>query len=188
MNTKLSQNIYSELIIGKYINQQEINEKNIKIDSELFIEIKSNFTDYENMYNNLGYSLLSGDSFNYYYLKKQAEGLEEDELELDKNLIKEYVLSLCLCRQLLEEKKGLEPLLNVELGVSKAYLDSFLKNQKYEDLFKAADISLEKSDPIFQILEKKNILIKNNSGNFIASNIFEDFIKYQEKIGKVIEE
>ena len=72
MNTKLSQNIYSELIIGKYINQQEINEKNIKIDSELFIEIKSNFTDYENMYNNLGYSLLSGDSFNYYYLKKQS--------------------------------------------------------------------------------------------------------------------
>jgi len=188
MNNNLSKQIYRELIVGKYINGTKLNDSNIKVDNNLYIEISQNFNEYEKTYERLGYKLLQGEDFDYYYLRKEEIEEEQTEQELDKILIKEYVLCLSLCRYLLDNKKGLEIILNNDLGVTRELLEDFLNDSKYQDIFQAAEITTEKSDPINQLLERKNILEKNKNNNYIGTEIFKDFVNYQEKLGHLLQE
>ena len=184
MKKERSIDIYSELITGKYINNLVINVKNKYVENVLYQEIEGDIFSYENFYNMIGYDLIKDEEYKYFHLKKQSN-LDNDEKEIDKLLLKEYVLSVCLCRYIIDNRKSLSLMFDLEKGLSMEDIRLFLAEERFKKIFITADIGL-KVNPIQAILEKKNILVKTGTGNYIAGPIFKKFIDSQSELGEKI--
>jgi len=184
MEKNKSIEIYSELIIGKYVNKSVINSLNQFVDNPLYQEIDKDIYGYENFYDVIGYSLIHNIEYGYFYLSKQTFVLD-DEKELDKNVIREYVLSVCLCRYVLDKRKSLSLFFNPEEGLTAEDISDFLQTKKFERIFMTSEINIQ-TNPIQTIFERRNIFLKNTSGNYIGTAIFKNFVDSQESLGKLI--
>ncbi len=176
--------IYAELITGKYINERILGLEDKFIDSDLYLEIERNVFEYEEFYNVIGYDLVHNSEHKYFYLKKQNEA-EDDEKLLDKNLIKEYVLSVCLCRFIMDKGKSIDSLFDPNIGLSEHDISELLSSPKFDKILTVSEINIL-SNPFNSIFERKNIFSKNSKGNYIGNDIFKHFVNEQEILGQKI--
>jgi len=172
LNLNISKEIFSQLIKGCYINKDIIDtDTNIIEDNNLYNEIDKNFQDYYNIYESLGYEL-KHEIDNFFYLYKETD----DELNIDRGQLKEYILILLLIRYCLENKIPINNLTSIDKGIEQKVAKSILTSEKYKDILMVSELN---SEHVFNtVLMNKNIIELNNKQNYIFTNIGKYILEY----------
>lgn len=184
-NLELSKALYADLITGKYINKDKLNSEDTLVQNELFVELEKNQDEYFKFYNEIGYILMY--ETDYFYLIKEDEKKEDDESFIDKNILKEYVLMIVLYRYLLDNKISIDrTLLDNNFGLSKEQIEPMFNDLKYSNVLMLSEMKNLTVNLISEVLEKRNILMKNSKGNFVLSEIGKSFLTYMEREGTLV--
>lgn len=184
---ELSKNIYSELIIGKFINKEIYDKKiNLLIENELFKEIDMNILDYENLYLNLGYRLDKQNN-SYYLYKEDVRINDEFKFEKIKVSFKEYVFLLCIIRYLNDLKIDINTtIMNKDNGIPFEIIHNMFKIEETDKYFTILDTTEISETSFKDLLLNRNIFYENKNGNYFLSSIGLDFLKFIENEGKSI--
>lgn len=170
MNKLLSKEIYNELILGKYINEDVYSlESGTFVTNKLFVEIDKNINEYEDLYENIGYKLDSAEG--YFYLIDESK--DNDDNYINKVQLKEYVLLLSIFRYLQERNIPIENFANEHVGVQSKILDEMFETVKYGKLFEMSEINTKK--PLQDVLMKQNIIFLNKKNNYCLNSVGKSF-------------
>lgn len=174
MKYKYSKEIYSQLIIGKHINKNIIDKVSFTLtDNQLYKELENHIDEYKTLYESIGFELINEDN-SFFYLLRKEDSNKDEETNVDKVQLKEYVLMILIIRFYIETKKPIENLIKLEKGITEKDFQDILKYEKFQDLL----ISFElKSENIFlNQLISKNILEQNEKKNYVLTNTGQYFL------------
>lgn len=183
MNKNISTKIYEQIILGKYINKQNYNEKEKRYkQNELYNELDTCFIEYKDLYEKLGYELIRGAS--YFYLMSKTT---EDTKNLKEHQLKEYIVFITLIRYIYKYKIGIQLVLNSDYGIDEPFVEKIFKDNDFYQLLFMADIKNEKA--FIEALFKRNILEKNENSKYFLSDVGKHYIEVlQNEIKDTIEE
>jgi len=182
MNYKLSEEVYIQLIKGKYINKHNYDSiSDILLDNELYKEILKNLSEYIELYKKIGLDLINEN--NAFYLMET----KKSEEEINPLQFKEYILFLIIIKHLNNKKIEVSGITNYKIGIHKEIIEEIFTKQEYISLLNAADISTIQN-PLQKTLIEKNILYFNTKKNYVLSDIGISFLKYIENHGKELSE
>jgi len=184
MNNNNSILVYNQLIQGKYINKDLFDkEKRLMTNNELYIEINTSFAEYQDFYLKIGMELNMEDDF--FFLSKVKE--KEEEFIIDKQQYKQFFLINIIFRYLLNKNRSLDDFKNPNIGITEDIINEIFKEPEYADFFVHAEINNSNS-PMYQILEKRNIVFKNSEDNYVLTNVGISFLEKIEEVGANINE
>lgn len=177
-NLQLSKEIYNQLITGRYINKTIIDENDNLISNNLFNELLTNLIEYNQTYLELGYKIQKND--NYFYLTT-LEAIEDSENNVDKHLLKEYVIIVVLFRFLLDNKIDMnKTLLKSSIGLNIELLTKLFEGQKYLNILNVLELKNIDLRIFDDFLVRRNILFKNSKGNLVLTDIGQEFLTYNQ--------
>jgi len=180
MNYNLSNEIYSELIKGRYINKHLYDvEMNKMIENNLYIELTVNNGEYIDLYKKIGLNLENDN--NSFHLERLLDNSKE--IEVDQQQYKEYILLTAVCMYMNINRLPLNDFKDFKIGINEELIIKISKDEKIEDLLIQSDMSgLQKL--FYTVLESRNIVFKNKKDNYVLSDIGKDFLDLIETTGK----
>ena len=179
MTYKKSQEIYKQLIIGKYINKSIYDKsiENTKI-NELYTEIDTYFEEYFDLYEKIGFKLIQGDT--YFYLIDKEKDTEDNYI--NKVAFKEYIMLISIFKYCLDENISLDNFQNPLYGIQWKDLEQMLEKDWFIKEKSMSEIQNQK--PIHDILIKPNVIYLNVKNNLVLSDVGIHFYKMIKEEGK----
>ena len=181
MNHIKGKEIYNELILGKYINKDIYSVENDSlISNPLFIELSTNFNDYFDTYEKIGFTLI--EEAEYFYLIDEANNTDENYI--NKVQLKEYVLLISIIRYLIDHNISIDKIINPKYGIQSSEIEPIFETDQYLKLFEMTEINTKK--PLQDVLVKNNIIFLNKNKNYCLTNVGKSFVELLHSEGKSI--
>ena len=174
IDKSLSQQIYREFMNGRVINASAYQKDGSMQPDERYEEIFNNFdSDYQEMYENLGYELVLREGFVF------SRSLDEDDAYSDVAM-KIQSLLMVLARGIQELGYDFELLTSHEAGVSDKLMEQVETDEK-SDILQACGLKKPLIDEVKNILVTRNIAYRNAKNSLVLTSAGSGF--FQEVFG-----
>lgn len=176
-DTRLSQEIFNQLMNGKVINKNELNNNGEFKENPLFAEIVGNLNDYENQYTMSGYEFVQHPSF--IYIRERTS--QREELKIDITM-KVCVLLLLIGKYITEQNYRSTKLTDKTGGLSVVDFEGIEDMPDTQEILQKSGMKSGLQAAIKSTLIDRNILLqKPSSQTYILSDagkaFFEEIIE-----------
>ncbi|PKI02507.1 hypothetical protein [Glaciecola sp. 33A] len=179
-NTDISALIYKQFISGKFINKTILDNSDKDVLNADFMEVDSNFDEYRQQYEMIGYELIHATS--YMYIRERT--LPKEDFKNDITL-KASLLLLMMGKYLNDNNYRLTKLTDPTGGFSQQDIAQMQEYPDNQELITKAKLSLDLNAEINTILVKRGIaqekvatsdIILTDAGKAFFENIVKAFV------------
>lgn len=181
-NTRLSASIFSELMNGRVINKEVIDNDSFKL-NPLFTEVMDNLVEYQKHYEMCGYHFV--DTADYIYIMDRNQ---KDELKTD-IAMKAQVLLLLIGKYLNNNNYSTHKISSLSAGLTMADISAIQSMPDTEELLERTDMKSELFANIKNILVDRYILLeKTSTQSYVLSAIGRQFFEELKPLYRTISE
>lgn len=171
VNLDLASKIYNQLMNGRIINREFIDNDNFHL-NPLFSEVMDNLAEYEKQYEMCGFKMVKTGEYIYLCENKATEDLKTDVG------MHVQILLLLIGKYLNRKNLSLSKITTLSAGISLSEVEEVGKMEEAVELLEKARMTMNFEDAFQKILVRRNIfLVKTTSKRYVLSSIGVNFFE-----------